>query len=139
MDFYPINILQINFEEILNKMKVFYVKSEKKRIDELKKKSKDEKKIRKRRKTNKKYLEYIKNKFNDKIEEVKDYFNKKMIDKNFAEEKFDILKKKYNDLRKKEGEIKIPKNKFFEILETELDNFLLYNRTLISKNFKIYN
>ena len=114
VDFYPIKILQLDFDKILNEIKVIYEESERKRIEELKKKSKeDRKKIEKEEKLIKKCVENIKSEYIEKIEEVEDLYNKKLIDKEFAEEKISILKKKYFDLRRKEQEIKVPKNKFF--------------------------
>jgi hypothetical protein len=138
LDFYPIKILQLDFDKILNEIKVIYEESERKRIEEFKKKSKeDRKKIEKEEKLIKKCLENIKSEYIEKIEEVEDLYNKKLIDKEFAEEKISILKKKYFDLRRKEQEIKVPKNKFFEIFVKKLNNFLFDKTTFISKISKL--
>ena len=138
VDFYPIKILQLNFGEILNKIKVIYLEEERKRIEELKKKSKEDRKnLEKEERLKIKNQEKIKNMYLDKMEKVENLYNKKLIEKEFAIEKIDILKKKYFDFRKKEEEIKVPKNKFFEIFVKKLNNFLFDKTTFISKISKL--
>jgi len=135
VDFYPVKILQVEFNEIFKTIKEIYEKLEKeKKEEEYKKMSKEEKsKFKKEQKKEEKIMKNIVNEFNEKVEEINDLLRKKIIDNKYAQEKYDSLKQIYKDLNMKDKELKITKKIFFDILGDELNNLLVKNGSLIKK------
>ena len=84
--------------------------------------SKEEKnKLKKEDKEKENIMENRVNKFNEKVDKIKDLLSKKIIDRDYAQEKYNILNNIYNDLNNKDKKIKVPKKEFFKILGDDLD------------------
>ena len=139
VDFYPIKYLQIEYNEIFTKIeKIFKEEEKKKKEEKYKTMSKEEKnKLKKEDKEKKNIMENRVNKFNEKVDKIKDLLSKKIIDRDYAQEKYNILNNIYNDLNNKDKKIKVPKKEFFKILGDDLDNLLQEKSSSISKLSKL--
>ena len=135
VDFYPIKILKLNFQEVYKIVEKKFEELEKIKKENL---SKSEKaKLEKEKNMKKKLRDNRIHEYHKKYEKIKELYQQNLLDLQMANEKLKILNEQFKDLEKKKDEIKVPKSEFFSILNNEIDNILSEKKYSIKTTSKL--
>ena len=139
VDFNPIKILQLPFNDLLNIIQQKFDDEEKKRKKkEFKNKTKKEQDriTYEERKMNRERERRIKE-YKQKRERIEDLLKQKILTNQKANEQYIILNEKYKDLEVDANRKKVTKSKFFEILKEEFNNIVFDKLKYMNKIYKL--